>query len=163
VIYFRNDNVTIKMSRSPDTLLHSRRAPKKNLQRSSSPPFRTCTSRLHGVVRLSDRPNLPCFRLSIPRHRPLRCATAARHSLWQLRLPRRGGTLRVRYAASRPTDCSCHRTRPPVPRPPLPSSSACSTSVATPPSPLYLSPYPSPRLGHAAKRGGHRWLGQGQA
>ncbi|CAD6202248.1 unnamed protein product [Miscanthus lutarioriparius] len=43
-------------------------------------------------------------------------------SPWHLRLLRRGGILRVRYAASRPTDCSYRQTRPPVPRPPPLSS-----------------------------------------
>jgi hypothetical protein len=71
-------------------------------------------------VRLSDRPNPPCFRLHpVPPPTPARrrCPPFPRRPP----SPRRGGILRVRYATSCSTDCSCHRTRSMAPRPLLPS------------------------------------------
>jgi hypothetical protein len=72
-------------------------------------------------VRPSDCPNPPCFHLH-PVPPPTPTWYHACHPTWHLRLPQRGEILRMRYAASRTTDCSCRRTQSPAPRPPPPSS-----------------------------------------
>jgi hypothetical protein len=76
---------------------------------SPTPPSSVTASRRRAVVSIRRATT------SIPRCSPQR-ARHRRHP------PRRGGILHARYAASRPTDCSCCRTQPPTPRFPPPSS-----------------------------------------
>jgi len=100
----------------------------------------------HGLVRHGF--TAPCGRAAAP---PTRCRR--RHSPrrppspWHLHLPWRGGILRVRYAASRPTDCSCRQTRSPVPRPPSPSSMRMLDECSGASVPRRATSFAAPRQG----------------